>query len=115
MRDNAPPGVLWLVQRQVPALTHQTPFHHAQVLCFKDHSQDRHLPRQGWHRVGSSATPLPHQPLGSSHQRKLPQLLQQINSLCEEKQPIIICCLSFHTMHEESCLLGSEEEGELSC
>lgn len=66
---------------------HQTPFHRAQVLCSGDHLQEQALSQcTGW---APSATHLSHQPLGRSHQRKLPQLLQQINSLCfwEEKQP----------------------------
>lgn len=48
-----------------------------------------------------------HRPLGRSHQRKLPQLLQQINSLSfwEEKQPVIIYCLSFYNYAMEKAAL----------
>lgn len=75
---------------------HQTPFHRAQVLCSGDYLQGQALSQcTGW---APSAAHLSHQPLGRSHQRKLPQLLQQINSTSGRKSnPVIICCLSFHT------------------
>lgn len=98
MRDNALPDVLWLLQRQVPAVTHQTPFPCAQVLCFKDHLQQRHLPRQGWHRVGSSAHTCPTSPEeGATKGNCLSCCSKLILSISVRKNNPLIIRLSFPT------------------